>query len=103
MARKAYAISEDGTVALMFGSKRLRDWFIENLPPKRENHFGHDFKPCTRDEYRKNERAYMQWTESKWNARAAPDFDVVDMRIPEFWDGHWDMYDKACEAGLFEV
>lgn len=97
--RKAYAISEDGKMALMFKSKALRDWFIAELPPKRENDFGHDFEVGTCDQYRKAYRAEQRWMNDvgTW---ADSKYSAIDMGVGEYWDGHWDMYDKAYELGL---
>ena len=97
--RNAYAISEDGKTALMFPNKALRDLFIAELPPKSENSFGKDFKVGTCDQYRKAEMAEQRWMndEGIWADR---EYVAIDMSIAEFWDGIWDLYDKAYDAGL---
>lgn len=99
-ARKAYAISEDGKTALMFNSKALRDWFIAELPPKRENDFGCDFEIGTCDQYRKVLRAEMRWMtdQGSWADRG---YYALDMSLGEYWDGCLDgMYAKAYDLGL---
>ena len=100
MSRAAYAISEDGKTALMFKSRALRDWFIAELPPKRENSFGKDFMVGTCDQYRKVLRAEARCMNDR-GTRADREYLAFDMSVGEYWDCELDeMWTRAIEMGL---
>lgn len=90
-ARKAYAKSNDGFAGFLFNGTALRDFFLENVE-------GYQKATCAefRAIKRKEDNSQDQWG----NTVRYTNFRTFDMTIPEYWDGWWDQYDKACELGL---
>ena len=88
---KAYAISYDGRLALMFENRNLRDFFISEVD---------GFDISTYAEFREVERLARDRFDEWGNTLRSSGYVACDMSIPEYWDGWWDVFDKAIENGL---
>ncbi len=89
--RKAYAASNDGLSGLMFASAKLRDFFLENIE---------GYRKSTCAEYRKIKRNDEDSLDEWGNTVGFSSYNALDMSVAEYWDGWWDVYDRAAEAGL---